>query len=102
MFWTKPWSSEYHIKYQLFFDLGQVVLVLEKTSTNIPRQKIILLTDGTTCLEENFLCDDNHCIASSWVCDGDVDCQDGSDEVATRCHNVTCGPQEFMCKGSGR
>ena len=33
-----------------------------------------------TCSEAEFLCDDGHCILKRWLCDGEHDCKDGSDE----------------------
>lgn len=40
------------------------------------------LTDSTitTCPPNYFLCPDHRCIYNSYVCDGDQDCLDGSDE----------------------
>ena len=35
--------------------------------------------------EVEFKCNDNRCIPKSWMCDGDEDCADGSDEVESTC-----------------
>lgn len=37
------------------------------------------------CSERHFRCDDGHCIHVSFVCDGDADCIDGSDEHPNEC-----------------
>jgi len=34
-----------------------------------------------TCRQYMFLCDDGATITTDWVCDGHLDCEDGSDEV---------------------
>ena len=34
----------------------------------------------TTCASNYFKCDNNRCIPMMWVCDGDNDCGDLSDE----------------------
>ncbi|XP_034243195.1 prolow-density lipoprotein receptor-related protein 1 isoform X1 [Thrips palmi] len=52
--------------------------------------------------ETNFKCDGNSCIRNAWVCDGDKDCRDGTDEDVSRCGNITCPPEQFTCKISGR
>lgn len=43
---------------------------------------VLVLTDSTitTCPPNYFLCPDHRCIYISYVCDGDQDCLDGSDE----------------------
>ncbi|XP_060535234.1 low-density lipoprotein receptor-related protein 2 [Cylas formicarius] len=48
----------------------------------------------------DFTCANQRCIPKSWVCDGDDDCLDNSDEEQN-CTKPTCGGNEFQCK-SGR
>lgn len=38
-----------------------------------------------TCEASSFQCLNGHCIPQRWACDGDADCQDGSDEDPTIC-----------------
>ncbi|CAK1544808.1 unnamed protein product [Leptosia nina] len=73
-----------------------------------------LATDGTRCIADptaepplqacpntwDFTCNNQRCIPKSWVCDGDDDCLDNSDEEQN-CTKTTCNASEFMCK-SGR
>lgn len=48
----------------------------------------------------DFTCENQRCIPKTWVCDGDDDCLDNSDEM-NNCTRNTCSPREFRC-GSGR
>ncbi|GAB6028318.1 hypothetical protein CHUAL_002491 [Chamberlinius hualienensis] len=47
-----------------------------------------------------FTCNNKRCILKTWVCDGDDDCLDNSDEEQN-CTKTTCSPEDFQC-ASGR
>jgi hypothetical protein len=38
-----------------------------------------------TCSAGEFVCNNTACVPMRWVCDGDQDCDDGSDEEAEFC-----------------
>ncbi|XP_025416415.1 basement membrane-specific heparan sulfate proteoglycan core protein isoform X4 [Sipha flava] len=47
------------------------------------------------CGYNEATCSNKQCIPKSKVCDGQIDCSDGSDE--TRCNMFGCQPNEFRC-----
>ncbi|KAJ9573514.1 hypothetical protein L9F63_009078, partial [Diploptera punctata] len=47
------------------------------------------------CPSGKFRCVVGTCIPNAWVCDGDPDCIDSSDEK--NCSHVTCDPKSFSC-----
>ena len=44
------------------------------------------------------------CVSKSFICDGDDDCSDGSDENndIQDCLSKTCGPDRFTCQNKKR
>ncbi|KAJ8277416.1 hypothetical protein GJAV_G00074930 [Gymnothorax javanicus] len=53
--------------------------------------------DVRTCEKHQFSCISGRCIPRLWVCDGDFDCDDGSDEI--HCSEWKCSG--FVCKDGG-
>lgn len=51
------------------------------------------------CAPHEFQCGNRSCLASVFLCDGDDDCGDGSDERG--CSDPACPPREFRCGGGG-
>lgn len=57
----------------------------------------VIDSENVQCRDDQFRCDSNRCITRYWVCDGDKDCSDGSDEDPEECVNTTCSPTQFSC-----
>uniref|UniRef100_A0A669DR97 Low density lipoprotein receptor a n=1 Tax=Oreochromis niloticus TaxID=8128 RepID=A0A669DR97_ORENI len=58
----------------------------------------LLPTFANQCTESEFRCKSGQCVSSSFVCDDDVDCEDGSDEES--CPPVTCSSASFQCNNT--
>ncbi|KAK9874941.1 hypothetical protein WA026_005758 [Henosepilachna vigintioctopunctata] len=56
------------------------------------------------CSVRQFSCKNNKCIPILFFCDGDKDCEDGTDEdviVCSNAKNLTCASSEFKCEANG-
>ncbi|MCP4444363.1 MAG: hypothetical protein GY811_03335 [Myxococcales bacterium] len=53
----------------------------EHIATNYCELSDVPEPEPFACDSDEFLCDGDRCIRDSWVCDEEVDCDDGTDEV---------------------
>ncbi|KAK7896045.1 hypothetical protein WMY93_021370 [Mugilogobius chulae] len=70
---------------------GTSALLLYSNSLLLSSQK------RDVCVNE-FTCVSGRCVSQNFVCNGEDDCGDGSDEVD--CAPASCGPSEFQCGNS--
>ena len=55
------------------------------------------------CSRDEFQCSDSSkCVPRRWLCDGDSDCGDASDEAPAQCEGRTCELNEFRSGQSGQ
>ncbi|XP_065051806.1 prolow-density lipoprotein receptor-related protein 1-like isoform X1 [Rhopilema esculentum] len=59
------------------------------------------VTKTSNCNSSDFTCMNGKCIRYSYICDGDYDCPDRSDEHETLCRVHSCSARHFGCKSSG-
>lgn len=52
---------------------------------------------ASCCTDREWTCNSGQCIASDELCDGNPDCQDGSDETADVCIQQSCPSFAFRC-----
>ncbi|KAL2302099.1 hypothetical protein Nmel_009509, partial [Mimus melanotis] len=56
---------------------------------------------GNICRADEFLCNNSLCKLHFWVCDGEDDCGDNSDEVAEMCVKFPCPPtRPYRCRNN--
>uniref|UniRef100_A0A4W3GZT2 Uncharacterized protein n=1 Tax=Callorhinchus milii TaxID=7868 RepID=A0A4W3GZT2_CALMI len=77
----------------LMSDFTSVCALNETFSENL---NFIFINVEHNSLE--FTCSSGRCVSQTFVCNGEDDCGDGSDEQG--CRTPICGPHEFQCKNS--
>nr|CAB3263487.1 prolow-density lipoprotein receptor-related protein 1-like [Phallusia mammillata] len=73
----------------------------ELTADNHTCRDKLNYTAPSPCRGDSFECSNGLCISQKWVCDGDPDCSDGSDESFDRCANKSCPEGHFKCHSTG-
>jgi len=53
---------------------------------------------GHSCLPGQFRCRYGACIPDVQMCNGHVNCADGTDESVETCQNVKCNRNQFQCR----
>ena len=53
------------------------------------------VSEYAQCKDDMFQCGNNQCIDPHWVCDGDRDCANGSDESEEQCLVPHCPADKF-------
>ena len=62
------------------FDIKFVYFIVEAPPTPVPTRP--------TCSPNDFQCNNSRCVHKSWLCDGDDDCLDNSDETNDQCRKL--------------
>ncbi|XP_058869850.1 very low-density lipoprotein receptor-like isoform X1 [Acipenser ruthenus] len=86
--------------------VGQLVWVF--IFLNVHLRDVIWGSPVLSCHRSQFTCASGKCIPQNWKCDGDKDCEDGSDESQCwevscsgfRCANGDCISESWLCDGT--
>lgn len=65
------------------------LLAINKLSSGTWTSVFFSLAVKKTCAESDFVCLSGQCVPNRWQCDGDPDCEDGSDESSELCRKWT-------------
>lgn len=56
---------------------------------------------SSSCQQNQFQCDNGECVLGYKLCDGHIDCADGSDEIVKYCAAIPCPAYGFRCGYGG-
>eukprot|EP01084_Bolivina_argentea_P160006 278663_1 len=62
---------------------------------------LIIKPINSQCSNDYWQCDDGGCVYPWQLCNGHVDCGDGSDETSAKCANNTCTNWQWQCDYGG-
>lgn len=71
----------------------------DELSSKCPAKSASQLSGG--CQQNRFQCDNGECVLGYKLCDGHIDCSDGSDEIVKYCTAIQCPSYAFRCGYGG-
>lgn len=86
----KTYKNQNFVQKQ-FLESDQMSYVFERYLYEYgPIIKSNLITEYPECTDEQFQCGNKKCIPLAWQCNGEINCEDGSDEK--QCENSKLSP----------